>query len=323
MWCARIRKQLSAHADGELSLSEARAIEEHVSQCERCACEQRSLQQLARLTALVPDEDLPTGLHARIMSAVQHTSLSPVPAAPSRSRRAIPVGSWGFAVFSGSMAALMFGVLHAQVNTRPNRPTDVAVDVRPVEKPSADADTPDVKPHRARKVAESISVRTAQPGSAVAQVATELPPSTETRPAVPEPTRRAANTSRVAVAARVSPSRADIRTPAPVTTASNSGGEKPAADAGMPAMASAASSVSPGDPPMPPAVAMAVRTEPSPSEKEPVTRMATNPMEPEPAKDEDEGLSTLKNFLRDRNRSVPQPPLLDPAKDRHSSRRSL
>jgi anti-sigma factor RsiW len=73
--CGRVRQQLSAHADGELSAEDARAVEEHLAQCAGCAWEQQRLRQLTFLTALVPEEETPPGLHARILARLAAASL--------------------------------------------------------------------------------------------------------------------------------------------------------------------------------------------------------------------------------------------------------
>jgi hypothetical protein len=57
-------------------------------------------------------------------------------------------------------------------------------------------------------------------------------------------------------------------------------------------------------------------------EKEVGTRMAGMTSEPEPTPDEEEALRLPRMILEERLRSVPQPPLLDPGRDRRM-RKSL
>src|SRR4051794_33610444 len=109
MWCLRIRKQLSAYTDGELAPSEARGVEQHLTRCPRCAGEVQELRQLACLTALVPEEEVPAGLHARIMTRLAYAETAPPAAAP---RRPIRLGPWAAAALSGAAAALVLGIFH-------------------------------------------------------------------------------------------------------------------------------------------------------------------------------------------------------------------
>src|SRR5947209_5354610 len=105
MWCLKVRKQLSAYTDGELAPAAASVVEEHLAGCARCAAEERELRQLARLTALVPEEELPAGLHARIMTSLAYADAAPHVPAPVR--RPILVGPWAAAALSGAAAAVV------------------------------------------------------------------------------------------------------------------------------------------------------------------------------------------------------------------------
>jgi hypothetical protein len=57
-------------------------------------------------------------------------------------------------------------------------------------------------------------------------------------------------------------------------------------------------------------------------EKDAVTRMAGMTPDPDPLPDEDEGLRPARMFLEERLRNVPQPPLIEPGRDRRM-RKSL
>lgn len=71
MWCRRVKKQISAFLDGELPTFEARFTERHLAQCERCRAERDEIQRLRALTGEIPEEDLPAGLHGRILRRLE------------------------------------------------------------------------------------------------------------------------------------------------------------------------------------------------------------------------------------------------------------
>lgn len=70
MDCQRVRDQLSAYADGELSPSEHRSVERHLGRCEACHRENAGIRGVGRLTGMIPEVDVPAELHSRIMSRV-------------------------------------------------------------------------------------------------------------------------------------------------------------------------------------------------------------------------------------------------------------
>ena len=80
MWCRNVRSQLSAYADGELTPTAARRVEEHLAGCEGCAREHAELQRLVNLTCRIPMEELPASLHDRIMTRLAYAG---APAAPA------------------------------------------------------------------------------------------------------------------------------------------------------------------------------------------------------------------------------------------------
>src|SRR4051794_24916704 len=108
MWCRTVRNQLSAYADGELSLPVTRAVEEHLAQCERCAQEHTSLQRLVQVTGTIPMEEVPAELHSRILMRLAYAEVDPAPAA-RRPRRSMMSGPWAWVAFTGATAAIALG----------------------------------------------------------------------------------------------------------------------------------------------------------------------------------------------------------------------
>src|SRR5688500_2103687 len=106
MWCRHVRTRLSAYADGELSAAEARGVEEHLVRCEQCSQEHTDFRRLARLTATIPLEDVPTGMHARIMTSLAYASTAPLPTAIYRPRRAGFLDAWMLAGLTTATAAV-------------------------------------------------------------------------------------------------------------------------------------------------------------------------------------------------------------------------
>src|SRR5688572_2401630 len=102
MWCRRVRNQLSAYVDGELTLADARVVEEHLAHCELCARERNSLQTLASLAAVIPEEDLPLGLHSRIMMGVSYVGSGGAPAASVAMQRSPFLGPWLYTALTGA-----------------------------------------------------------------------------------------------------------------------------------------------------------------------------------------------------------------------------
>ncbi|MBM3459990.1 MAG: hypothetical protein FJX77_15825, partial [Armatimonadetes bacterium] len=109
MRCRGVRMQLSAYADGELAPRAARELEQHLASCEQCVAELARTRQIKRLTALVPTEELPAGLHSRLMTRLAYTSPTPTPVAASGMS---PCDVWralGLAGASVGLASLLLG----------------------------------------------------------------------------------------------------------------------------------------------------------------------------------------------------------------------
>jgi hypothetical protein len=112
MWCQQVRNQLSAHVDGELSAQRAQAVEMHLSQCEACSRERESVGGVRRLTAAIPLEELPTGLHAGIMARLADDMAASARAFRPARRTPSP---WALIGLAGAAAA---AAIFIQVQTR-------------------------------------------------------------------------------------------------------------------------------------------------------------------------------------------------------------
>ena len=351
MWCRNVRNELSAFADGELPLAAARAVEEHLVQCERCAEEHKSLRKLVAVTRAIPQEDLPAGLQERILARLAYTSPeaqgAAAPAAQgvvrSYQRRLLP-GPWAWPAFAGATAALALGFacsqaglprasespaeLQAATSQAAPRP-EVKVAVEPDRKTEPRRDplaAPRPHPTESAPVASHPADADQEPAATIASAPIRLVSRTE--PAV-----RVEKSTAPAKAAPVS--RENRLQPPSVLPVEKSGseklaGEKPVLDV------RAEEPVAPAAPAVPPAKP-AGTGEPGVSSPGPVVQpevMATAPardpatrmagMMPDmaaPAEDE-EGVRQLRKFFEDRNRAVPQPPPAIPNRDRRM-RKSL
>jgi len=328
MWCLRVRRQLSAYTDGELSAAEARSVSQHLTHCTRCAEEQRGLQQLTHITAQLPEEELPGGLHSRIMARLAYADMAPATAA-TPPRRSSSVGPWPLIAFSGAAAALVIGVLHARPMIRPGAPTapvSHACADDPARTPAPITDepvaAPATKPRR-----KTVPVTTPQ-----ARPKTEAPVPTSSAPEAPAPEtpRRIAKVQLAAIpqpAARPTPRTAPR--PAPTAVAETMVTAKAAAEMPTPEAIAPLAGMQPVTPQatMDAGVSNASgsgRPEPVTAgmEKESMMRMAGAGGDTPEGPQDEEGLSMLRMFLEERNRTVPQPPLVDPGRERRM-RKSL
>lgn len=347
MWCARYRRQLSAYADGELHPAEARAVRDHVARCEHCAREHEGLRKLARLTGMVPEEDLPAGLHARIMTRISAASVAP----PGRIPRPRPVSfhPWVFTAFgAATSAAVIAGVWQVQARpARPGRPAENPVSVRHVA-PKPEEPIRDVEPAKPEKplaalpqpeprVAEAPAAASPERDeTTLASARAEAPkietPSSVRQAACADPSalpirkiRPASRLVRPDAAAESELPKKDGRPQASPAPTGKPATDKPDGDSGGTIMTQGTGPGMPGDPVVN-ATGGAGRPDPVMVGMEGSggsTRMAGMMMtDPEPLPEEDEGLR-LRMLLEERNRSVPQPPLANPAQDRRGKRKSL
>jgi anti-sigma factor RsiW len=118
MWCRTVRIQLSAYADGELSLGETRRMEEHLAHCKSCAEERAKIEQVVKLTALIPSEEVPARLHHRIVAKLGTLPDFPrreVEPRPAPSRMYLWPAFGGAAALTGAAAALALGIVQPPV----------------------------------------------------------------------------------------------------------------------------------------------------------------------------------------------------------------
>ena len=86
---ARVRTLLSSYIDGEVSASEARRVDAHLSGCDECVAELESLRATTTLLGQLPSLDTP---RSYALTAADVQDMSP--------RRGLP----SFAAFSGGLA---------------------------------------------------------------------------------------------------------------------------------------------------------------------------------------------------------------------------
>lgn len=67
MTCKKIRRHLSAFADGELSEKLARQVQAHVTSCANCAAELARLQRVWQLLGTLPPVQAPPFFAARVL----------------------------------------------------------------------------------------------------------------------------------------------------------------------------------------------------------------------------------------------------------------
>jgi predicted anti-sigma-YlaC factor YlaD len=307
MWCKQVRNQLSAYVDGELNTQRAQAVEMHLSQCEGCSRESETVGGVRRLTAAIPLEELPTGLHAGIMAR-----LADEMAASARAFRPAPrrLSPWALMGLAGAAAAATVFVQHqARLSTQPDA-------TQPTVSVSAVAVAP--KHHSATPGTASVSKHHAEHRLAAALIKDKgmqeaILPVERPKPK-PENARTAPTSIPVAPVAAVSirPARAAAGTPKernkPVTTV----------------VASETKPMDAGEAPMTKPVKMtmmAAMTDPGKGMEKPAD-ITVGTLTPQPViiinesatGREDEGVDILRMALEQRNRNVPQPPSLIPAR---------
>lgn len=319
MWCRQVRSQLSAYADGELGAVERRSVEEHLSRCEQCSREYTGLQSLVRLTAGIPAEEAPTSLHAGIMTRLAYAD-SP---RAQRARRPIPgmrlsmFNPWMWSAATGAAAVLVMGLVQQHPSPTPLPQAGPPAPQKENAAPREATDAQSLPRERAEQQAARptttapVDAPTVDPQAANHGVA-----SLATLPALPKPASKL-------------PARPQL---------AKKTGDHP--DRTQPLTASAPNKTpqdSPSDPPAPAATPnpgiMAIMPDPPESDRTPgsgnppelmtavmdkdgATRMAGMPGPGETPDDEDEGVRGLRMFLEERNKTVPQPPLVNPSRMR-------
>jgi hypothetical protein len=320
MWCRQVRSQLSAYADGELGAAERRSVEEHLSRCEQCSREYTGLQTLVRLTAGIPAEEAPTSLHAGIMTRLAYADS---PRCPQPARRPVPgmrlsvFNPWMWSAATGAAAVLVMGLV--QQHTPPT-PLPQAGPPAPQKETSAPRESAEAQPApRQRTEQEAARPAATDPKDTPAvepHAAEHGVAALATLPALPERASKLSTHPQVAKKTVDHPERSQpLTASAPTKTAPDSPSDPPAP----------ATTPNPGimaimpDPPEsdrvpgsgnPPELMTAVM------DKDGATRMAGMPASGDMQGDEDEGVRGLRMFLEERNKTVPQPPLVNPSRMR-------
>lgn len=327
MWCSRVHKLFSAHVDGELSPADVCRVEEHLAACERCSREHVQLRRVTRLTALVPEEDLPTGLQARILASLNAPSQASAPRLATRRVGGGLFAPWAPFAMAGMATVAVAG--YVVVNSRLVNPAQVAqhtpsatlpreasvppaplVVVRVEPQGPVESATPPAtqREHEATERAARLATREArseaQEETSRARVSVEEPPDRQDA--------TEASGSRLVVSVGKGERRAPRVQPAAVAS-SVVPREKRAVEAGP-----ATAVVSPQNllplPAEPMTVATSEATQPQPvttgMEGDGVTRMAGATMDSTMPAQEEDGLNTLRMYLQERNQDVPQPTLL-------------
>lgn len=329
MWCRRVRSQLSAYVDGELSAAERSAVAEHLSRCEVCSAERESLTKLTRITSLIPEEDLPSGLHSRIMSRLAYAETPPVPAR-STARRNQPFGPLVWTAVAGATATVAFAYVQGRTVQPSVHPAHSSVTASrgTAAQPHAAQPAP-LAPRQEEPISSPIEVRD-RPAEGAALCEAPAPEPIKTangRSISARDVRTVRKADRDDAADPAGPLVRELQ-PQPLAVTTPSGKpamEMRAIEPSPPAVASPEILGMPGDPIVnTTGQGQPLGTEPLVAmEKDAGMRMAGSmPVEEQIEGEEDEGLRSLRMFLEERNRTVPQPPALDLSRPRRN-RKSL
>lgn len=319
MWCKRVRSQLSAYADGELGAAEGRQVEAHLARCADCAQEHASLQRLVRLTTAIPLEEIPSDLHAAIIRRLSVDRPSPRPAArPAFPLRLSVFNPWMWTAVGGAAAALVMGLLQRPCGVEGSSPADRS-------QPGARAELSHPARPDQRRPAER---RTAQHPVRMVPVETEPQHQSIPAPAPETPAEATATASpqapqqslRVQVARKPGGERLERPQPADPVIPSKLAQEPKTLEppAPAPVMTQGQVATVPDEPETDKMVTGVEQPEVMPAvmEKDASTRMAGAPGTGDLPEGDDEGVRSLRMFLEERNRSVPQPPLVHPTRMR-------
>lgn len=321
MWCRRVRNHLSAYADGELGGAERCQVEAHLAECADCAREYASLQKLVRLTTAIPMEETPSSLHSRIMAQLGADS----PGGRAHPRPAFPMrlgvfNPWMWAAAGGAAAALIMGLFprspgspephQSPLRTQPKSRAEAPRDRRAPHPQAArhGAPTrPDVTPARdipepeAGRAERRLAAAASRAATQAAGAEQSLPVQEVRKPAAERPERPQPVDPIIPSKLAVEPKSLEPPAPAPVSTQG-----KMASIPENPEMETTAGGLE-----MP-----EIEIAPAVMEKDGSTRMAGTPAVGEMPAEDDEGLRSLRMFLEERNRTVPQPPLVRPTRMR-------
>lgn len=327
MWCGQINKQLSALVDGELEPADERRVRSHAEQCPRCAKELQQLRGVVQLARAIPEEAVPAGLYQRTMMRLAYVDQVPEPAVPFRARVTPPL--WFWPVMAGAaMGALVVGLTSPPTPSVPGRQEQRTAEREPAPAAASIADpAPATGATPVRRTAPVAPSRANPPVQFARAAVDQHPASTpgsvsghdgaSVIPMTPVPPRRIARAAvRLRTFGAVPHLRGGRLTPTPAMDASASNVPSAATAPEATDMASAT--------PMPSAPAgtgMPAEAVNVPAPEAVVTgdpggmRMAGFTPDGGGSDADDEGIQALKSFLSERNRSVPQPPLV-PMRDR-------
>ena len=321
MWCRNVRSQLSAYADGELTPTAARQVEEHLVGCAGCAREHAGLQRLVSLTCRIPLEELPASLHDRIITRLAYAG---GPAAPARqsASRLMPPRHWAWAAFTTAAFAVACGVAQQQIGRSARElhsfpVIEAAPKSQPLSAPAvADSHTPGIMPAQPSIAAVNPAAPDDQPLSVVAPAT----PTLGTMPTELAVTGTVVDRREIGDRALSLPAKPMTDQPQPAVVATS----------GKPAME--ARSTEPTSPTAPNLMMvkepmMAMPGEPSVNSTGPLgqsdtmammekeaPRMAGMAIEVETPGEEDEGLRTFRMFIQENSKMVPQPPAVTPGR---------
>jgi hypothetical protein len=102
---ARLREQLSAYLDGQLSSRELRRMDRHLGRCPECRSELDGLRQTVDLLQALPKLESPPGLEARLLAHVQEAEQAAEERASRRwwTRFGVPVATLAGAALAAAM----------------------------------------------------------------------------------------------------------------------------------------------------------------------------------------------------------------------------
>jgi hypothetical protein len=316
MWCRQVRGQLSAYADGELSAAERRGVEEHLGRCEQCSREHASLRNLVRLTACIPAEEAPSSLHTGIMMRLAYAEAPRSTVArrtSSAGMRLSVFNPWMWSAATGAAAVLVMGLVQQHPGSAP--PPAGAPKASPKEQ-SALRPSPGARVGAGQAEGVSPSEESARrpAGASAARPPRIVEASTPAIPPALDDKQKGRSPARMHIARKTGLDR--LERPQPLTPAIAS---KLAQDPKTAEPQDVAPAPNPGimaivpdvpDADKPAGMAQQMEAITAAMDKDGATRMAGMPSQMEIPSDEDEGVRGLRMFLEERNKTVPQPPLV-------------
>ncbi len=330
MHCRTVRSRLSALVDGELSCAAAREVEHHVATCEPCERELVRLRQVQHLTALVPTEELPVGLHSRIMTQLMYAGSAPVEL-PRRSAFQETARLVGMSFATAGLAGLVTTNLQARPHVASPGATLPAREAPALRE--ARAGTQPIETMAPVPTVHATTLSASGTGSVVEFHHLAGSPAPTPRPATPAAVASDPAalprivSSRRSAGSRPAPSPAATLLSETVPAPTRVSGATPDPDTGSTGTGSAPAAEGPSDPrthPGDPVLNAAIAADPADpitvgGESEPTAmRMVAMPREESTSGADDEALAPLKMFLEERSHSLPQPPMSGASRERRT-----